>query len=68
MSTSNKRSFVNDENSHQISTTKCIRKRFCLSIVPSVPRGGTNLTRSSSNEILSLSKEETLLDAGDQIF
>lgn len=57
MSTSNKRSFNMDECSHQ--------KRLRLSpLVPTVPRGSTNLIQTSSSS----SKEKLSLDAGDQIF
>mgnify|MGYP006892774865 CR=1 FL=1 len=57
MSTSNKRSFNMDECSRE--------KRLRLSpLVPTVPRGGTNLIQQSSSS----SKEKLCLDAGDQIF
>jgi len=45
---------------------ECSReKRLRLSpLVPTVPRGGTNLIQQSSSS----SKEKLCLDAGDQIF
>ncbi len=76
MSTSNKR-FLDDDLFRQscINSTSSIKKRLCISLVPSVPRGGTNYLQNHSissdinsnpNNSLFNSKEMTL-DAGDRV-
>ena len=69
MSASNKRSFEND-------STLSIKKRLCISLVPTVPRGGTNYTHQSSlspninlnsNKFSSVLKEKLIFDAGDRV-
>jgi len=80
MSTSNKRFFDDDLLQQSfINSTSSIKKRLCISLVPSVPRGGTDylhkfsLNHSISSNInlnannsLFYSKEMTL-DAVDRM-
>lgn len=49
MSASNKR-FYRDDPSQQysINSNSTIQKRFCISLVPGVPRGGKNYAQKSS--------------------
>lgn len=66
MSTSNKRVF-DDELLRQnfIHSSLSIKKRLCISLVPSVPRGGANYF-NLNHPILSDNSKETTLDAGDR--
>lgn len=69
MSKSNKRYF-NDERYEQSSFDS---KRICISIVPTVPQGGSNYLNkyhiyySNLSDIDLNSKEKLILDAGDRI-
>ena len=71
MSTKNKRFFDNDQ--YFVSSTPSIKKRRCISLVPTVPRGGANYThnfslnRSMSSDIDLVHSKEMSLDAGDRL-
>ena len=74
MSVSNKRSFADDPFEQNITcSTSSVRKRLCISLVPSVPRGGRtyvhkiSLNHSTLNINLNLTKllfypEEMIFD------
>jgi hypothetical protein len=80
MSTSNKR-FFDDDLFRQsfVNSTSSMKKRLCISLVPSVPRGGRDYTHKfnlqhsmSSNINLNpdnslFSSKEMTLDAGDRV-
>jgi hypothetical protein len=70
MSTSNKRFFDDDLFRPSFTCSpSSIKKRLCISLVPTVPRGGANYLsdiNSSPNNLL-LSLNGTTLNAGDRI-
>jgi hypothetical protein len=60
MSTSNKR-LIDDDQFRPSTLNSSVKKRLCLSLVPTVPQGGNQFLLSSSNNSKKIS-----LDAGDR--
>lgn len=64
MSTSNKRFFDDDIT----NSTSSIKKHLCISLVPSVPRGGTDYLHNHSISLdINSNSKELIFDAGDRI-
>lgn len=71
MSASNKRCF-NDDLYRQsvIDSISSSKKRHCISLVPTVPRGGSDYLqkfRRMSSDVNLSPQEKKVLDAGDRV-